>query len=96
MEHHPLDKACIGADKAVADLLASLPAARIAEVIEARGPDSDDPEPSPAEALAYLDEHEPGSDGPLARAYATLTEAQAVQRAAHIAWRDFLANCQDA
>jgi len=95
MEHHPLDKACIEADKRVSDLLAALPAARIAEAARVRQISEGEGLPSHDEAVAHLLEHEPDGDGPLAAVYAQLIEAQAVQREAHIAWRDFLVRCQD-
>lgn len=95
MELHPLDQARLEADTAVAEALAELPAARIAEaaLLQALGPD--EPRPSDDEALAYLGAHEPGEDGPLAAAYARVAAAQAVQHEAHVAWRDLLVSLQD-
>ena len=95
MELHPLDQARLEADTAVAEALAELPAARIAEVAREQGLDPGAPEPTEAEALAYLEAHEPAEDGPLARAYARVVAAQKVQNAAHAAWRDLLVSLQD-
>jgi hypothetical protein len=95
MELHPLDQARLDADTAVSEALGELPAARIAEMALAQQLKPDDPRPTEAEALAYLEAHKPSEDGPLGEAYARVAAAQKLQSAAHAAWRDLLVSLQD-